>query len=485
MIIVMFISLISVRLIFRELGVVDYGLYNAIGGVVTAMSFITSVMASASQRYFAIGIAKGNLEEQKRNCCSVIMAFIVILIIGLLLIESIGLWFVVEKMNILRDRYDACLWVFHLSAITLLIHLFATPFHSLIVAHEDMNLYAAVSIFDAILKIGCVLLLSFGTFDKLIMYALLMALESIVIFFIYFTVAIKKYPELKFKTSFEFARIKEILSFSSWTLVGALAGTATNQGTNIILNIFAGPIANAAFAIANQVGVAINTCGFGFFNAVRPPLMKSYASGNHTNTLKLFNMSNKLLFILLMYAIVPLYICTPEILELWIGENNTYTVSFTRIMILCVFVQCMGNPITTIIQAADKVKIYHLLVDGVILVSIAVSYLLMHFACNVHWILFVNLLFFIIGHFIRLYVLGKHTEINIQSYITRFLIPAIIIIIISIVCFKFLAQSLSNNSIINILLVTVFNFVYITFTSYMFLMTNDERSYIIRTIKKI
>lgn len=479
MIIVMGISLVSVRLILRELGVVDFGLYNAIGGVVTAMSFITTIMASSSQRFFSVGIAQGDIEEQKRNFCAVIQAFGIIVIIGALLIEPIGLWFVVEKMNIPEGRYMECLYVFHLSILTLLIHLLTTPFHSLVVAHEDMNIYAAVSVLDAFLKLGCVLILSYNLIDKLVLYAVALTVEALCMFCLYFLVS-RKYSELHFSMSFEFNRIKQILSFSSWTLVGALAGTATNQVTNILLNIFSGPIANAAFAISNQVGVAINTCGFGFFNAVRPPLMKSYASGEVNQTSSLFNMSNKLMFVFLMFAVVPLFVNTHEILDIWIGTDNPYSVVFTRIMILSFFVQCLANPITAIVQAAGKVKHYHLFVDGFILLSIIPSYVLMRIGCDAQWVLGVNLIFFSAGHFIRLAILKRiaNLNINITIYFRQFLIPAVLILITSILIFYFVSTNIKIE-VIKIILTTVLNIIYIIASSFFFLLNKSEKSIII------
>lgn len=483
MIVVMIISIVSVRLVLRELGVIDYGLYNAIGGVVTAMSFVTSVMASASQRFFSVELATGNIEEQKQTCCSVIISFVIIMFVGAFLIESVGLWFLVEKMNIPSARYDACLWVFHLSTLTLMIHLFATPFHSLVVAHEEMNVYAVVSIFDALLKIGCVLLLAVGHFDKLILYSVLLAVEAFLIWGIYFIVAIRKYPELRFTLNFDFQRVKKILSFSSWTLIGSLAGTATNQGTNILLNIFAGPVANAAYAISNQIGIAINTCGFGFFSAVRPPLMKTYVLGKNDRTLQMFNLSNKLLFILLMFAIVPLYVCAPEIFKIWIGGENIYAVAFMRIMILCVFIQCLSNPITTLIQAGGNVRNYHIVVDGFILCSIFLSYLLMRVRLEVHWILMVNLFFFAIGHLIRLHFLQKETSLKVKPYIISFLTPAMCITITAMLLFNLVCSFISNAPIMKVVLITILNVLYVIISSYLLLLVKEEKEYIIKFVK--
>ena len=277
----MLVSLFTVRIVLKTLGVEDYGVYNAIGGVVLSLSFISSVLANASQRFFAIELGKYDTTNLKRVFSTIFLTYVFVAIIIIIIAETLGLWFVFNKMMIPSARIVAVHWVYQLSVASFIVSILMNPFQAIIISREEMNVYAYVSILEAVLKLLIVYLLVYFSFDKMQLYAVLMFLSGVITNLIYFVISRRRYSETHFKIVWDKRMFKSIFSYSSWTLFGSIAFICNSQGINILLNMFFGPIANTAYAIGNQVKTAVNSFSGNFFNAVRPPIIKSYVQ--HAN----------------------------------------------------------------------------------------------------------------------------------------------------------------------------------------------------------
>lgn len=296
MMLTMAVSLYTSRVVLNTLGVEDFGIYNVVGGVVAMFGFLNGAMATTTQRYITFELGRNDFKQLKKifNISVSIHAFISIII--LILAETIGLWFLYNKMTIPVERIDAALWAYQGSIISTIILIMSVPYNALIIAHEKMSTFAYISVLEAVLKLLIVYMLLIGDFDKLKLYALLMCCIQLIIRFIYGNYCKRHFPETKFQLYKDLKLFNNMLAFAGWNLWGNCASITFTQGVNILLNIFFGPIVNAARGITTQVQGAVNQFSWNFQTALNPQITKSYASGDYIYMHKLIFRSSKFTF---------------------------------------------------------------------------------------------------------------------------------------------------------------------------------------------
>lgn len=434
MILTMIVSLFTVRVVLKVLGVEDYGVYASIAGVVSSLSFISSVLANASQRFFSYEIGKNNNDSLQEVFGTIFFTYVAVSLLVLTIAESVGLWFVVNKMNFPFDAISSVRWVYQFSLASFVITLLANPFQAIIISFERMKLFACMSILEVFLKLGVAFALFYSHLDKLKLYACLLFVSSFVVQIVYVIVGGKIFFTKKVTLMWSRSRFKDIFSYTSWTLFGTVAGVCNSQGLNILLNVFYGPIANAAYAISSQVSSAVNSLASNFFIAVRPPLIKSYAQNDTHSTNALFYFSSKIIFVLLFIITVPIFFKTDVILELWLGNVSPYMVSFVRCILIYAIVMRLSDPITVILQAANKVKVYHGIVDTFTMLSLPISYLFLLKGYPAEIVFVVSICIFVIAHVIRLLIMKKYFQFSLVEYMFRLGIPISMSIIMTVVC---------------------------------------------------
>ena len=482
MVFIMFVSLYSIRVVLGILGEIDYGIYSAIGGVVLAFSFISQTLVSASQRFFSVDLSKGNSTELNKTYNSILFSYIIITVVIVLLLETCGLWFVQNKMTIPQERMSTALILFHFSTFTFISNILVNPYMSMLIANEDMKTYAYISILEAILKLGVAFSLLIIQYDKLKLYGILLFATSIIVFSIYYTVCKRRYDYVFINWKVDCKKLKEVFLFSSWTLFGTLAGTANGQCINILLNVFFGPIANTAYAIGNQISGMISQITGNFFSAVRPPITKSYAIGDKQKTSELFYFSSKILFVLILMIVIPLYLELEYILTLWLGSIEQYTVQFSRLLLIYITLIAISNPITAIIHAAGAVKKYHLVVDGFTLLSLPTTYIAFKLGYEPYMAFVISNIIFSIAHIIRLAVLKSVISFSYTEYIIKLILPSVLIIIASTFVVTFVELCISHDFLRLIMVFTTSIIVILILTLYL-LMTKPERDRVINFIK--
>ena len=434
MLLIMLVSLYTVQVVISTLGVVDYGIYSVVGGIVMIMAFLSQTISSAAQRFFSYELGKGNIEHLQKIFSSILIIFFILGLIIVVIAETVGLWMLYNKMVIPIERMNAAFWVFQFSLLTFLITIISTPYSAIIVAHEDMKIFAYVSVLEAILKLVIVYLLLLFSFDHLILYAILLFAVSCLVRGIYSLICSAKYPETKFVFIWDKDIFKSIFSYSSWTLFGTIAGTANSQGVNILLNMFFGPVANAAQSVGHQVSVALQTFSGGIFTAIRPPLIKSYADGDYEYMMSLFYKSSRYSFLLLYIILFPLAVKMNFVLSVWLGVVGEYMVEFSRLMMIYVVLVAIGTPITIIMQAANKVKLYHGVVDGFALVCLPISYICFKiFVFPASTVFIVMIIVFAIAHCIRLSIMRRFVSLRYGDYLRQFVFPVIGVVLLSLV----------------------------------------------------
>ena len=482
MFIVLVLSLVTVRLILQVLGVEDYGIFNAIGGVVTSMSFISSILSNASQRYFAFEMESNSVEKLKEIFTTICVIYVAISIVVFVILQFGGMWFLHNKMMVPTEKMEIAEIVLTFSMLTFIITIITNPFPALIIAHEEMGLYAMLSIFDAILKFIAVVILFFLSGNHLVIYSVSLFIASIVYIIVCYIICRRKYDEVRIKMSINIDMLKSIMNFSGWTLFGSLANMGYSQGINLMLNVFVGPIANAAFAIGNQVSNAINSLGSGFFSAMRPSMIKSIAKNDNNYTFNLFRLSNKITFYLISSLSIPLLLFTPEILSVWLSDVHEYMVPFTRILLVSILVQNLGMPLTTIAQGANIVQKYHLYVDGFTLLGLPLLLVLLYSGVSPIYVLNVYVVVFCIAHIIRLVVTHQIFKFSIRNYMLDFLIPSLFIFCM-VIFVSYELQRHCSNIIISFIIGSVSSICLLTTCVYYILFDKNEREKIISYIK--
>ena len=485
MFLTMAVSLYTVRVVIRTLSIQDYGLYSAVGGVILSFGLITGVLTNASQRFFSVEIGKGEKGRVREIFSTLFISYIGVSVLIFVLAETLGLWFLRTQMTIPEGRLSAAIWIYQLGLCSFIITLLTNPFNALIIAHEKMNVYAYISILDVILKLLIVYILVLFDFDKLKLYAILIFCSQFFINCIYVWYCRRKYTtDTKLIFHVEKDTFKSIFSYSSWTLFGTVAGMFNTQGMNLLLNVFFGPIANAAYSVASQIYHTVSLFATNFYTAVKPALMKNYASANYEYVQKLFLFSSKAIFILLYVFILPLIVCTNQILLIWLNEVGEYMVVFVRLSLIYTIILTISYPITAIIQAGGYVKRYHGLVDGFSILALPVVYIFFKVGFSAYWAYLTSIFVFIIAHVLRIYILKKVSSVfNVRVYMFRFIVPAILIFIGSMLM-MFYIKSFFDERLIATLTICCISCCTVAILSAFLLISSDERRIVKRMLIK-
>ncbi len=341
MMLTMVISLYTSRVILQVLGVDDYGIYQAVGGIVGFLSFLNNALSTGSSRFITFGLGENNLQKLKNIFSTTLTAHVCLAILIAIIAETLGMWFLHNKLVIAPDRIEAAEFVFHLSILTAFFSLTQVPYNACIIAHEKMGVYAYVSIIEASLKLLIVYLLTIGDFDKLKLYALLLCLIHAGIVLYYNIYCMRHFDEAKFRLYFDRNLFKEIAGFSGWSLLASSSIALNSQGILVLLNMFFSPAVVAARAISLQVNAAANQFVSNFQTAANPQIVKRYAAKDYEGSKQLLLQTTKFSFYLMLLLSLPICLGAKQLLKLWLGIVPEYTVIFLQLVIIqslfCVF----------------------------------------------------------------------------------------------------------------------------------------------------
>lgn len=352
----MIISLYTSRVILQTLGVEDYGIYQAVGGIVGFLSFINSALSTGSSRFLTFELGKGNLENLRKTFSTTLTIHIILALFIILIAEFVGIWFIETKMNIPPDRINAALYTFHLSILTAFFTLTQVPYNASIIAHEHMSVYAYVSIVEVTLKLLIIYLLMIGNVDKLVLYATLLLIVQVGLMLYYRYYCYKHFVETKFKLSLDKKIFKEIASFSGWSLFANASIALNNQGILLLLNMFFSPAVVAARAISIQVNMAANQFVDNFRTAVNPQIVKKFASEDYEGSKQLLLSSTKYSYFMMWILGLPIYLSANHILHIWLNEVPEYTTIFLQLIIIQSLFQVFDTSFYTALYAIGRLK---------------------------------------------------------------------------------------------------------------------------------
>lgn len=375
MIVMMLIGLYTSRIVLNALGVTDFGIYNVVGGFVSMFSLIAASLTSSISRSLTFELGRGDMECLKKTfSMSVIVLFGLSLIIVILL-ESIGLWYLSNKMVIPPDRLHAAHWCFQLSIITFVLGLVNMPYSSLIVSHERMDIYAYFTILDAIFKLVICYAIVHSPIDRLVMYAILLCLINVINQCIYVSFCKRNFQECRFTWIYDKALFKGLFSFAGWNFIGCSAAVLRSQGATLLLNWAGGPAVNAANGIAGNICGVVQRFVSNFTLAFDPQITKRYAASEYDSLMKLLLYGSKYSYYLLFVLALPIMFNAHFILQIWLGIVPEHSVSFTRWMIVFMLAEAVSRPIITAKNATGEIRNYQIVVGGILLLMLPLSYL--------------------------------------------------------------------------------------------------------------
>ncbi len=483
-ILILAISLYTSRVILCALGVTDYGLYNVVGGIIVLFSFISSALTNSASRYISYAIGTNDIKEVRRTFGSFLALYYCVAVGILVLGETVGLWFVYNYLTIPADRFAASLWVYHFSIAAVVMNLLYVPYHCLIVAHERMSAFAYISIMEAVLKFCIALLLSFVPFDRLVFYAVLIFALGVFIRFIYIVYCKRHFDESSSKCVWDKKLFYEILQYSGWVLFGSLAYTTYTQGLNVLLNIFFGPVVNAARGIAVQIQAAAQNFIIGFQTAMYPQIVKSYAHHNLCRMYVLLHTVCKGSFFLFYIISLPILLKTKIILELWLNKVPDYTVPFTCFILLFSMLRALTNEINHAVQATGKIKVYQL-VDGLMGLSILpISYVALKFFHVDPVVVFVVLVIVELVTVVARIKIGiPQIGDSISKYIKDVLLPVIYVSVIGFIV-PAVVSHFTKDTLLGFFFVSICVVLWSIPVVYFFGLNNQEKHFIIEKFKE-
>ncbi len=485
-VIVLFITLYTTRIILKSLGVEDFGVYNVVGGFVSMFAFLNSSMSNGIQRFFNYEYKTNGIDGATKVYNTSLRIQILLACLVLLLTESFGLWYMHNKMVIPPERFVAALFIYQTSIISLVLVILQVPFTAAVMAHERMDFFAFVSMIDALARLGIAFIISYINSDRLILYGSLLLFVNTIDLLAYYFYTKRNFIEIQLQKK-RTGLFKSMLSFSGWNIFGTFANIMKEQGMNLVLNIYLGPIVNAARGIAAQINSGLQNLVVNLSIAVRPQLVQSYAEGNVERSIQLVYTISKFSCCFLYIFSLPILLEIDTILNIWLGSNiPNHTNTFVYIIILTSFVNNLNAAISNIVHASGKMRLYQVTGGIAILMAIPMAYLVLKWGYEPEWALGMGCFSMIIAQILALLVLKTIVNYSIFDYLKKVIYPLVLLVILSIPPI-YLIHLVMNEGLIRLFVVLLSSFVIIGGIIYKITLESNERFFIntyIMSIKK-
>ena len=482
-ILMLVIGLYTSRVILKTLGVSDFGVYNAVGGIVSMFGFISSSLGNSTSRFITIAVGRGDQEYTNKVFGNIKVLYYGLCVIIVLLSETVGLWFLYNKMTIPPDRMQATFWVFQYSVLSTVIGLICIPYNSAIIAHERMSAFAYISLLDVIMKLLICFLLQVIPYDRLVIYASLFFLVEIIDRIIYVTYCNKHFREVRAPARIDKVQLRELFSISAWTFSGNLCWILNTQGINLILNVFFGPIVNAARGIAMQVQGVMGQFVSNFQTAVNPQITKSYACSDYVRMHSLLQLSSKFSYLLMFVMSVPVFIEAPLILIWWLHTVPENTVVYLRIILIYSVLATLSNPLWISVLATGKLKKYQIFDNIVQFLVIPVSYIAFkYFDAMSYWVFIILIISEIVDIIIRIWIVLPLINHKYSVYIREVILP-LLVVTFTAPLLPFLLSGFFANGLIKFICVCCVSLICSIISIWLFGLKHSERDYLSQTFK--
>lgn len=484
MFLMMAVTLYTSRVVLKALGVEDYGIYNVVGGVVTMFSMLSGSLSSAISRFITFELGRGDNNKLKLVFSSSVTIQFGLAIIVLIFAETIGVWFLNNKMVIPENRLYAANWVFQFSLVTFVINLISVPYNAAIIAHERMSAFAYISVINAAGQLLVAFLILKSPIDILIYYAILLSIIAIIVRFIYGAYCKKHFEECTYHFKYDRNLLKEMFSFAGWNFIGSSSALLRDNGGNIVINLFCGPAVNAARAIAIQVNTAVQGFVQNFMTALNPQITKSYASGDNDYMMTLLFQGSRLSFYMLLLLSLPILVNTQYILQLWLGIVPQHTVLFVQLVLVFGMCESISNPLIVAMLATGKIRNYQLIVGGFQMMNLPISYILLKYGAIPETVLIVAIVISQLCLASRLYMLRGMIKLPIKAFLKRVYFNVIAVSIIASIPPLFLSLKMGE-SLINFVVLSIVSVIITLLVVFYVGCNRAEREFTITKLKQI
>lgn len=477
------VSLYTSRVVLRILGVEDYGLYNVVGGIVTMFTFLNGSLGSATSRYITFELGRKDLKRVNKVFNTALIIHIAIALIIIVLAESIGLWFFYEKMTIPADRLNAAFWVYQISIITCFFSLTQVPYNATIIAFEDMKIYAYVGIVEVVLRLLIVYLLAISPIDRLVFYAILLCILQIGVMSFYRYYCNRYFSTCQINFSKDKVLFKEMFSYAGSDMIGSISALAQGQGLNILLNVFYGPIVNAARGIAYQVQGAITQFSNNFMTAVRPQIIKLYAEGKVKEMLQLVEHSSCFSYYLMWMISFPICLEAHYILSLWLGVYPDHTVSFLVLIIILCLIQTLKAPRTTVFHATGQLKFVNMFIGGILCAAFPLAYLFLKLGGSPESVFWAANITMLLSELASIIILKRYINYSSISYLLSVHGRCALVTFISFILPYFIYDRLLDEGFLRLIVTCLLTTFSVAFTSFYIGMNKSLRMKMLTLIR--
>jgi len=474
MFLIMGVSLYTSRVVLNTLGVIDFGIYSIVGGLVISLSFLSASMSLSTNRFLSFELGKNDFEQLRKVFSMSINIHIIISLLVFLLAETVGLWFLNAKLNIPSDRLNAANWVYQFSIFTFMLTILGVPYNAIFVAHERMKIYAYISMLEASLKLAIVFSIVFWGFDKLKLYSILVFTVSAIIWLIYRIYVWRNFREAKYLFFWDKLLFKKMISYAGWNLITYFGKVTKEQGVNITLNIFFGSVVNAALGIVNQVTANINGFVFNFQMAIYPQIIKSYAAQNMKYMYQLVFQGAKYSFFLLFFISLPLLLETETVLKWWLKIVPENTVIFCRLALINILIDSITGTLSTASEASGRIKKYQSAVGILLFLTLPITYVLLKIGFPAHSTFIVSILLSILGLFIRLKIVSSLINLSIKSFFKEVILTILLVVSVSFIL-PFVVKLCTKQELIQFLAVGFSSVLSVGTSIYYLGMNKEER----------
>ncbi|KPQ29112.1 MAG: Na+-driven multidrug efflux pump [Marinobacter excellens HL-55] len=442
---ILFVSLYTVRVVLDQLGVEDYGIYGAVGGLVALSTFLPGSLAQATQRFFSFALGEQNNERLKTTFSVNLVLYGSVALIAYIALQTIGLWFVNTELSVPEDRFEAAKALYHFAILTFLFSVITTPFMAIIMAHEDMKLYAYISILEAFMKLGVVFLLQYIVWDKLELYGLLVLFVGVVNAIIYVGICLYRYEECQFKKFYwDSALLKEIIGFTGWTVFGQVSTIARTHAITVLLNQSFSPAVVAARALSVQIASQVNIFSGNFNTSLYPPIIKSYAANQHQEMYGLITGGSRITFFLLWVFALPMMVEMETILGIWLTTVPPDAVLFAQLALIEALILSISMPLTAAARAPGKMKAYELTLGTIQICIFLTAWAVVAAGAPAYSVFIVAIIANILMFGVRLFLVNRLTGFPVVNFLRFTALPVLAIVVVTALPVTFISQFLPN-----------------------------------------
>lgn len=483
MLVILVISLYTSRIVLQQLGVVDYGIYNVVGSIITMLTFMSHSLSSATQRFLSYDMGKCKSANLKQIFGASIVVQVILAIAIIAILETLGVWWFNHKLDVPTNRTDVAFWTYQFSILAFVLQMLVIPYNATIIAHEKMSFYAYVSIVEAMLKLGIVFALQYVAFDKLKTYSVLIVVVNAIILLSYMMFCRCKFRPCQGWIYTDMITIRKLFGFQGWTMLGGFADVSVVQGINLILNKFFGVAMNAAMGIANTVNVTVNSFVSNFQVAFRPQLIKSYANEDYEYCHSLIIRMAKLSFCLLFVMTVPLLLNMDFILNLWLAEVPYYANVFCMLIMIPSLIDAIAAPLWITIQATGRIRLYQIVISTILMMNLVFSYILLIMGFDANCVLWTRIAICCVALLCRMEFVQRLAGLGMSRFAMQVLAKIALLCIITLPLPIYVATM--TDGWVQLFSTTIISVILIVLCTYFVVFDNNERIIVIKMIQKI